>query len=157
MLVYFLIAQGRLDAPLLYLSDYLEADRRRYYASLAAIQQRGDPVPWVELFLAAVRTQAGDALTRATTILVLRDRYLEGGRHGHREGHRRGRPHLSEPGLDRPANGAAAGSEPSNRTAPVAAAGKAGRAAGAGPRDAGQRHYVAEEMMRAVAGEVSRR
>ena len=77
MLVYFLIAQGRLDAPLLYLSDYLEADRRRYYASLAAIQQRGDPVPWVELFLAAVRTQAGDALTRATTILALRDRYLE--------------------------------------------------------------------------------
>jgi len=77
MLVYFLIAQGRLEAPLLYLSDYLEADRRRYDASLAAIQQRGDPVPWVELFLAAVRTQAGDALTRATTILALRDRYLE--------------------------------------------------------------------------------
>ena len=34
-------------------------------------------MPWVELFPAAIRTQAGDALTRAKTILALRDRYLE--------------------------------------------------------------------------------
>jgi len=43
MLVYFLIGQGRLDASLRYLSDYLEADGRRYCASLAGDPTAGIP------------------------------------------------------------------------------------------------------------------
>lgn len=54
MLVLFLVARGRLRAPLLYLSDYHEADRQRYYGPLRAIQERGDAVPWTSLFLTAV-------------------------------------------------------------------------------------------------------
>jgi len=46
LLVFFLIARGRLGAPLLYLSSYLEREREAYYRALQAIQRAGDPAPW---------------------------------------------------------------------------------------------------------------
>ena len=73
--VFLLVEHGRLPAPLLYLSAYLERDRARYYDSLQAVRQRGDAVPWIELFLAAVRTQAADAVGRSQRIVELRERY----------------------------------------------------------------------------------
>lgn len=77
LLVFFLVKHGRLPAPLLYLSTYLEGRRQDYYAGLQAIRESGDPLPWIELFLTAVETQAGDAVLRAQRILELRDRYRE--------------------------------------------------------------------------------
>jgi Fic family protein len=77
MLVFFLLARGRLPAPLLYLSSYLERNRDAYYATLQAIRESGDAVPWIDLFLNSVRTGAADAVGRARQIVELRDRYLE--------------------------------------------------------------------------------
>ena len=77
LLVFFLIARGRLPSPLLYLSSYFERDRQRYYAALQTIHETGDPNPWFELFLTAVHTQAGDAVRRAQNLIDLRDRYRE--------------------------------------------------------------------------------
>jgi Fic family protein len=77
LLVFFLVARGRLPSPLLYLSAYLERHRQDYYDALQAIRKTGDPVPWVELFLTAVQTQAGDAVQRAQRIIELRERYLQ--------------------------------------------------------------------------------
>jgi len=73
--VFLLVEHGRLPAPLLYLSTYLERDRARYYDSLQAPRQRGDAIPWIELFLAAVRSQAADAVGRSQRIVQLRERY----------------------------------------------------------------------------------
>lgn len=75
LLVYFLVARGRLSAPLLYLSSFLERGRSRYYAALQTVRETGDVVPWVDLFLAAVQAEAGDAVTRAERIVELRERY----------------------------------------------------------------------------------
>ena len=77
LLVYFLIARGRLSAPLLYLSAYLERERALYYEALQAVSERGDVVPWVDLFLTAVQTQASDAVIRAERIVALRERYRQ--------------------------------------------------------------------------------
>ena len=77
LLVFFLVARGRLSAPLLYLSAYLEANRDDYFAALRGIQESGDPTPWIELFLRSVQTQAGDAVQRSHRIIELRDRYRE--------------------------------------------------------------------------------
>ena len=77
LLVFFLIARGRLSAPLLYLSAYLERDRQRYFDALQAVSERGDAVPWVELFLTAVQTQAADAVARAERIVELRETYRQ--------------------------------------------------------------------------------
>jgi Fic family protein len=73
--VFLLVEHGRLPAPLLYLSAYLERDRTRYYEALQAVRQGGDVVPWIELFLAAVGTQAADAVARSQRIVELRERY----------------------------------------------------------------------------------
>jgi Fic family protein len=73
--VFLLVEHGRLPAPLLYLSAYLERDRARYYEALQAVRQSGDAIPWIELFLAAVGTQAADAVVRSQRIVELRERY----------------------------------------------------------------------------------
>jgi Fic family protein len=39
---------------LLYLSAYLERNRRSYYEALQTIHGTGDAIAWIELFLAAV-------------------------------------------------------------------------------------------------------
>ncbi len=77
LLVFFLIARGRLTVPLLYLSAYLERQRQDYYGALQAIRETGDPIPWVDLFLTAVETQADDAVQRAQQIIALRESYLQ--------------------------------------------------------------------------------
>lgn len=73
--VLLLVAHGRLPAPLLYLSSYLERDRSKYYEALQMVREYGDPLPWVELFLTAVQSQAADAVLRAQRIVELRERY----------------------------------------------------------------------------------
>jgi Fic family protein len=77
LLVFFLVLRGRLPAPLLYLSAYLEGNRQSYYDALQRIHETGDPIPWIELFLTAVQTQASDAVTRAQAIIELRERYRQ--------------------------------------------------------------------------------
>ncbi len=75
LLVLFLIVRGRLTAPLLYLSAGIEHERDRYYAALRATRTDGDALPWIELFLEAVRSQSIDAVSRAERIVELRERY----------------------------------------------------------------------------------
>lgn len=75
LIVLSLIEGGRLSAPLLYVSAYLERDRDRYYEALQTVREKGDPTPWIELFLEAVQTQATDAVARAQRIVELRERY----------------------------------------------------------------------------------
>ena len=70
-----MVERGRLSAPLLYISSYLERDRERYYEALQTVRETGDPIPWIELFLEAVQTQAADAVARAQRIVELRERY----------------------------------------------------------------------------------
>jgi Fic family protein len=77
MLAFFLVARGRLPAPLLYLSAYLEQHRDTYYAALQALRESGDPAPWIDLFLTSVKVEATDAVGRAQEIIGLRNRYLE--------------------------------------------------------------------------------
>jgi Fic family protein len=73
--VFMLVEHGRLPAPLLYLSSYLELQRDNYYQALQAARERGDVLPWIELFLTSVHSQAADAVGRAQTIVELRERY----------------------------------------------------------------------------------
>jgi Fic family protein len=75
--VFMLVEHGRLPAPLLYLSAYLERERDRYYQALQIARERGDVLPWIELFLASVHSQAADAVGRAQTIVELRERYRD--------------------------------------------------------------------------------
>lgn len=75
LIVFSLIERGRLSGPLLYVSSYLERNRERYYEALQTVRQTGDPIPWLELFLEAVKIEAMDAVARAQRIVTLRERY----------------------------------------------------------------------------------
>lgn len=72
----FLVESGRLPMPLLYLSGYLERNRREYYDRLQAVRERGEVQEWLQFFLTAVRRQAEDASARATSLVDLRESYL---------------------------------------------------------------------------------
>lgn len=77
MLLFLLVARERLPGPLLYLSAHLERNRETYYAALQTVREEGDALPWFDLFLTSVKSEATDAVGRAEQIVALRDRYLE--------------------------------------------------------------------------------
>ncbi|HMX71463.1 MAG TPA: Fic family protein [Solirubrobacterales bacterium] len=77
LLIFFLVARKRLGTPILYLSSYLEQHRSSYYEALQLAHESGDPFPWIDLFLTAVRTQSADGVIRSQKIIELRDRYRQ--------------------------------------------------------------------------------
>jgi Fic family protein len=78
LLVGLLLMQsGRLSAPLLYVSGYLEDRRQEYYSRLQAVRERGEVQEWLQFFLTAVRRQADDAAARAEHFVALRERLLD--------------------------------------------------------------------------------
>jgi Fic family protein len=75
LIIFFLLHHGRLPAPLLYISPYLEEHRSEYYDRLQAVRERGELQEWIQFFLTAVAAQAEDAVTRAEQLIDLRERY----------------------------------------------------------------------------------
>ncbi len=70
-----LLERKVLSQPLLYVSAYLEQHRDDYYATLMTGRLTGDLMPWLRMFLMAVRTQADDAADRADRLTALRESY----------------------------------------------------------------------------------
>ncbi len=68
--------KGRLDLPLLYLSNYFETNRDDYYEALQHVRERGEIEPWLRLFFEGVRVQCDDAVWRARKLVDLRETYL---------------------------------------------------------------------------------
>ena len=69
----FLIERGRLAEPLLYVSDFIEANRREYYDRLQAVRTHGEWTPWVRFFLAGVADASRKAVRQAAALNALRD------------------------------------------------------------------------------------
>ncbi|WP_136517441.1 Fic family protein [Cellulomonas telluris] len=72
----YLIQQGRLPSPILYLSGYLENHRSEYYARLQAVREKGQIQEWLQFFLTAVEKQATDGATRARLLVQKREEYF---------------------------------------------------------------------------------
>jgi Fic family protein len=75
LIVFFLIERGLLPAPLLYISSYLEENRRDYYERLQSVRERGEIQEWLQFFLTAVSVQAEDAVARVESLIDLREAY----------------------------------------------------------------------------------
>lgn len=75
LIVFFLIQRRMLPAPLLYISSYLEQNRRQYYERLQGVRERAEIQEWLQFFLTAVAVQAEDAVARAEHLHDLRERY----------------------------------------------------------------------------------
>jgi Fic family protein len=75
LIVFFLVEQGALPSPLLYLSSYFEQRRSDYTGRLQAVRERGEIQEWLQFFLHGVEVQATDAVARAERLADLRERY----------------------------------------------------------------------------------
>jgi Fic family protein len=75
MVLLFLVSEGRLPVPLLYLSPYFEQRRREYYDRLQAVREQGEIQEWLQFFLTAIEAQATDGVHRARRLLQLREKY----------------------------------------------------------------------------------
>ena len=87
LIILMVIEEGLLSLPLLYVSAFMEQNRREYYERLQAVRETGAIQEWLQFFLTAVEKQAQDAEARAEKLARLRERYraaLKGGRARHR-------------------------------------------------------------------------
>lgn len=78
-----LVANDRLQSPILYLSAFFETHRESYVDLMLRVSQTGDWASWLDFFLRAVRRSAEDSIRQAISLLELRQAYhrrLQAGR-----------------------------------------------------------------------------
>jgi Fic family protein len=75
LIIFELVSEGHLPAPLLYVSSYFETHKDRYYDCLQGVRERGDVESWIRFFLDAVTTQATDAMNRAERLIDRREAF----------------------------------------------------------------------------------
>ena len=74
LLITFLLCERQvLDRPLLYLSNYLKANRQEYYDRLQAVRDRGEWEAWLKFFLRGVAEVANEATVVARKVVALRE------------------------------------------------------------------------------------
>ena len=72
LITLYLVSQGLLTKPSLYLSDFFERHRASYYDALMAVRTSGDMTHWVRFFLTGVAETAAKGRDTFQQILALR-------------------------------------------------------------------------------------
>jgi Fic family protein len=75
LITFFLMQRGRLSAPLLYLSAFIDAHKADYYDLLQRVRTHGDWVPWIRFFLQGVTEIATEAGQQSKELHRLREQY----------------------------------------------------------------------------------
>lgn len=73
LITLLLCAWELLPQSLLYLSAFFEQHRQEYYDRLLAVSRKGEWEQWLIFFLAAVATQARDAINRINRLMALQN------------------------------------------------------------------------------------
>lgn len=74
LITLFLVSEGILDQPLLYLSTYFEKDKDQYYDNLTRVRTHNDMVQWLKYFLVGVEQTATEAAATLTEIIELKSK-----------------------------------------------------------------------------------
>jgi Fic family protein len=74
LITFWLVEQGVLRKPLLYMSLFLKQHREEYVSRLQAIRDEGEWEEWITFFLDGVAIVANEATATAVEILQLRER-----------------------------------------------------------------------------------
>ncbi len=72
LITLFLVDQGILEKPLLYLSSYFEKNRSLYYDHLTSVRTKNDMKQWIKYFLAGMVQTADNATNTLSAILHLK-------------------------------------------------------------------------------------
>ncbi|MEN6444806.1 MAG: Fic family protein [Candidatus Cloacimonas sp.] len=74
MVTLFLVSEGILDKPLLYLSLYFEKNKGLYYDNLSRVRTHNDMLQWIKYFLVGIEQTATQAVDTLSNILKLKER-----------------------------------------------------------------------------------
>ena len=69
----FLVKEGLLSKPLLYLSNYFENPKDLYYDNLSGIRTKNDMLQWIKYFLVGVEQTASLAVNSLSEIIQLKE------------------------------------------------------------------------------------
>ena len=73
MITLYLVSEGILDKPLLYLSLYFEKNKSLYYDNLSRVRTHNDMLQWVKYFLVGIEQTATQAVDTLSNILKLKE------------------------------------------------------------------------------------
>ena len=76
LILLYLMQQGLLDHPVLYVSYFLKKNRIEYYDRISEVRRSGNYEQWVRFFLEAVQSAAEDALDSIQRLSSLHERNL---------------------------------------------------------------------------------
>ncbi|WP_138431948.1 Fic family protein [Fodinibius saliphilus] len=71
MITLYLVSQGILKQPILYLSDFFERHRQAYYDNLMRVREKDDIIQWIKFFLAGVIDTAKSGIKTFDAIMQL--------------------------------------------------------------------------------------
>ena len=74
LITLYLISNGIINNPSLYLSDYFEKNRAMYYDSLTLVRGKNDLTNWIKFFLQAVEVTAEKGIITFRKILELKNK-----------------------------------------------------------------------------------
>ena len=72
MVPLYLVSNGLLKKPSLYLSDFIEKNKTAYYEALTRVREQDDIVHWIKFFLEAVISTAKSGVKTFETILSIK-------------------------------------------------------------------------------------
>jgi len=72
LITLFLVSEGILDKPLLYLSSHFEKDKGLYYDNLMRVRERNDMLQWLKYFLVGIEQTATLAVSALSRIINLK-------------------------------------------------------------------------------------
>ncbi len=73
LITLFLVKEGILNQPLLYLSTYFEKNKLLYYDNLSNVRLKNDMLQWIKYFLVGIEQTATQAVETLSEILKLKD------------------------------------------------------------------------------------
>jgi Fic family protein len=74
LITLYLVNQGILEKPLLYLSDFFERNKNLYYNNLTFVRSKNDLSQWLKFFLTGVIETAEKSVKTLQAIMVLKER-----------------------------------------------------------------------------------
>ncbi|MFY9151775.1 MAG: Fic family protein [Prolixibacteraceae bacterium] len=72
LITLYLVSEGILGKPLLYLSAWFEKNKGLYYDNLSQVRTKNDMLQWLKYFLAGVEQTAGQAVNTLSNVLALK-------------------------------------------------------------------------------------
>lgn len=78
LITLFLVSEGILDKPLLYLSSYFEKNKGLYYDNLMRVREKNDMLQWLKYFLVGVEQTASLAVNTLSDIIALKAKLEQG-------------------------------------------------------------------------------